>query len=816
MLKVAGGGATATGSLTYAGTWNASTNTPTLTSGVGNLNNYYVVNVAGTTTLDGISSWQVGDWAIFNGTVWERIDGGAYGTVSQVNTGTGLTGGPITSSGTISLVTPVAIANGGTNSTATPTSGAVAYGNGTSYLFTAAGTAGQYLQSTGSGAPTWSTPSTGSFQPAYYGTFVSTSNQANGGATTANAVNFDSSPAIANGISVTSGNQITFANAGIYEITYELAFINSTGGNPTITTWFAQQGTNITNSTCDFVLQGGANQPQIINQTFIVNVTAGQYIQIYWACSSTTISLTYQPALTNPTRPASPSAILNAVFVPPSGQNVVINSSTITGGTSGNILYDNAGTIGEKGVSGTGNVVLVTSSTLSNVNISSVAVTFPNSYLSNSTTTLGNATLTLGSTTSSVGNLTLANANITSVASTFPNSYLANSTATLGNATITLGGTTTSVGNLTLANANITSVAATFPNSYLANSTATLGNATITLGSTTSTVGNLTLQNVTISSVSTPITAAQGGTGLNTLTANNILIGNATGSVTFVAPGTSGNVLTSNGTVWLSQAAGSTGFPITLGNTSITASSTTTTVGNLTLNNVTIGSGNSTITTENASYINVSTAIRTQALTGYLYGNANTGNVTAATTIPNAGLANSTATLGNATITLGGTTTTVGNLTLQNVTISNVASTFPNSFLANSTATLGNATVTLGSTTSTVGNLTLTLPTVTNYLESQVAIGNSGTAQTLSLASGTVQTVTLTGNCTFTMPAVGSSKSFVLLINTGAGGFTATFTSVKWPANTAPTITTTASRWDIISFVSDGTNWYGNFAQGYA
>lgn len=95
---------------------------------------------------------------------------------------------------------------------------------------------------------------------------------------------------------------------------------------------------------------------------------------------------------------------------------------------------------------------------------------------------------------------TFANANITSVAATFPNSYLSNSTATLGNATITLGSTTNSVGNLTLANANITSVAATFPNSYLANSTATLGNATITLGSTTTSVGNLTLTNVTVSS----------------------------------------------------------------------------------------------------------------------------------------------------------------------------------------------------------------------------------------------------------------------------------------------------------------------------
>ena len=91
------------GQLTYVGTWNANSNSPTLTSSVGTLNNYYVVNVAGTTTLNGISSWQVGDWAIFNGSVWERIDGGAYGTVSQVNTGTGLTGGPITTTGTVSI-----------------------------------------------------------------------------------------------------------------------------------------------------------------------------------------------------------------------------------------------------------------------------------------------------------------------------------------------------------------------------------------------------------------------------------------------------------------------------------------------------------------------------------------------------------------------------------------------------------------------------------------------------------------------------------------------------------------------------------------
>ena len=102
MLKVAGGGV-ATGTLTYQGTWNANTNTPTLTSSVGTLNNYYVVSTAGSTNLNGITDWGVGDWAIFNGTVWQKVDNSEVTYVSNVATGTGLTGGPITTTGTISI-----------------------------------------------------------------------------------------------------------------------------------------------------------------------------------------------------------------------------------------------------------------------------------------------------------------------------------------------------------------------------------------------------------------------------------------------------------------------------------------------------------------------------------------------------------------------------------------------------------------------------------------------------------------------------------------------------------------------------------------
>lgn len=131
----------------------------------------------------------------------------------------------------------------------------------------------------------------------------------------------------------------------------------------------------------------------------------------------------------------------------------------------------------------------------------------------------------------------------------------------------------------------------------------------------------------------------------------------------------------------------------------------------------------------------------------------------------------------------------------------------------NTANTDGDFTTIAGSETLT--SKTLTNPTVTDYTESVVAIGNTGTSKTISLTSGTVQTATLTGNCTFTMPTATAGKSFVLYLKTGAGGFTGTFTGVKWDSAGAPTITATANKMDILAFVSDGTNWYGTATQGF-
>jgi len=114
---------------------------------------------------------------------------------------------------------------------------------------------------------------------------------------------------------------------------------------------------------------------------------------------------------------------------------------------------------------------------------------------------------------------------------------------------------------------------------------------------------------------------------------------------------------------------------------------------------------------------------------------------------------------------------------------------------------------------------TLSNPTVTNYVETYYNIGTVTSTVTLDLANGTFQNLTLTSATalTVTMPTLGAGKSFILIVRQPASGTatTVTFTSVKWPNNTAPTITATLSRADIISFFSDGTNWYGSAVQNF-
>ncbi len=142
-----------------------------------------------------------------------------------------------------------------------------------------------------------------------YGLFISTANQLNSVANTANLVALDTNAVRASGITNSAGT-LTFANAGFYQVVVELSFTSTTGTNPTISTWLAQNGSNIANTAQDFQLLGGANTFQIGICNWIIQTAANDTFQVYWSCSNTNVSLAYQGTQTSPTRPASLSAII--------------------------------------------------------------------------------------------------------------------------------------------------------------------------------------------------------------------------------------------------------------------------------------------------------------------------------------------------------------------------------------------------------------------------------------------------------------------------------------------------------------------------
>lgn len=111
--------------------------------------------------------------------------------------------------------------------------------------------------------------------------------------------------------------------------------------------------------------------------------------------------------------------------------------------------------------------------------------------------------------------------------------------------------------------------------------------------------------------------------------------------------------------------------------------------------------------------------------------------------------------------------------------------------------------------------------------EGRIGLGTLGASQTLSLANGTIITGTFAatgGTTAFTLPTPTAGTSFMAFLkqNNGSLGSPGNASwatpsgSIKWPNNgSAPTITTTASRTDIFSFVADGTDWYASYVQNY-
>jgi hypothetical protein len=298
-----------------------STTNPITTSGTFTLGGTLVAVNGGT----GLSSYTVGD-ILFASTAT------ALSRLADVATGNALISGGVgvaPSYGKIGLTTHVSgtlpIANGGTNNTATPTAGGVAYGTGTSYAVNAAGPAGYVLTSGGAAPPVW-TPvaSLAVGTDAYWGSFWDTTTQTAATINTAYTLTLNTADVENNGVTIVSGSRVTFIHAGVYSLTFSVQLTNTDNSNNAhiANIWIRKNGANVTATDSKFTVPGkfGSTQGAIIGTVnFVLPLAASDYIELVWSTTDTSVAVTSFPAGTTPVTPVVPSIIFTAVAAAPVG-----------------------------------------------------------------------------------------------------------------------------------------------------------------------------------------------------------------------------------------------------------------------------------------------------------------------------------------------------------------------------------------------------------------------------------------------------------------------------------------------------------------
>lgn len=156
-----------------------------------------------------------------------------------------------------------------------------------------------------------------------YNQFQSNSDQTAANTYTAYAVTYDVND-FPDGITLSSSSRIGVQHEGIYLFTYSIQFQNDTNSTETADVWFRKNGTDIANSNSQFSMparkSAGIPSSLIAVTPFMIDLVAGDYIEIMWRPSVTTVSIQQLPAVAaspgvTPAIPATPSVLLAVQFV---------------------------------------------------------------------------------------------------------------------------------------------------------------------------------------------------------------------------------------------------------------------------------------------------------------------------------------------------------------------------------------------------------------------------------------------------------------------------------------------------------------------
>jgi hypothetical protein len=151
-----------------------------------------------------------------------------------------------------------------------------------------------------------------------YAQLSSTRDQTAASANVAYAVSFDTASSWNTGITTASSTNITFAADGVYLCSMNFQLKNTDASNHTVTVWYQKNGTNVANTGSTISVPKAADGGvTVFELTFQEQVTAGQYLTLYWAANNTALSLDYTAASAGPPNvPAIPSVIFtsNRIF----------------------------------------------------------------------------------------------------------------------------------------------------------------------------------------------------------------------------------------------------------------------------------------------------------------------------------------------------------------------------------------------------------------------------------------------------------------------------------------------------------------------
>ena len=775
------GTVTSSGSLTLGGTLGGIGNSQLTNSSI--TINGSTVSLGGSTTVTATATNAL---TIGTGLSGTSYDGSTAVTIANTGvlsiTGTALQITASASTGAVTLSLPSTInvnttgyaaglAGGGANyvpyQTAVNTTG-----------FVSPGVVGQVFTSTGAGsAPNWQNATSPPGSPGYYGAWHDTSTVTATSTATAYVMAIGSID-LENGTSIVGGTKITVANTAVYNLQFSAQLSNPNAQIADVSIWIRLNGVNVTDGagTNGVPAKHGSNNGlQIISWNYVLNLTAGDYIELVWHSDTTGVQLITFPATTSPAVPESPSLIvtIQAVTQIGIGYQGLTSATSVLIATGSKVFTTNftnsqtAFTIGTR-------VRVAYSSTPANF-MEGVVTAFSGTTFTVLVDSIGGSG-TFVSWTISVAGIQGSNG-VTSITGT-ANQVIAS--ASTGAVTLSLPQNINSGATPTFTGTNFTGI----PNAGLTNSAITINGTATSLG------GSISVGTVTGVTGTAPVVSSGG-------TAPAISMAAATTSVSGYLTSTDwttfNNKSNTNGTV-TSVAA------ITLGTTGTDLSSTVatgTTTPVITLQVPTASAANrgalssTDWTTFNnkqpaGAYLTASTGVTSFSgnSTGLTPATATTGAITLAGILVGANGGTGVANTGK-TFTIGGNFTTSGAFTTTLTVTANTSLTLPIS-----------GTV-LSSVTAPAANPITGTPSASNYLrgDGTWATFTTGTVTSVGFTGGLITVATPTTTPAFTVAGTSGGIPYFSSASTWATSAALALNSlvIGGGAGAAPVTTTTGT-----------------------